>query len=114
MNPPDSSPAETRSRPPRIEMTAADWARGILYLATVLVFAASPLLVVLLIFSLFFNAITIHLTLFAAGLLALLHGFTEYRNRLTVTGTATAKADAAAIGLVELAGKAYVDSPSEA
>jgi hypothetical protein len=114
MKPFASPTAESPSRPPRVHMTSSDWARGILYLATVVVFAASPLLIVLLIFSLFFNAITIHLTLFAVGALVFLRGFTEYRNRLTVTGTPTAKADSAAIGLVELSGRAYVDNPSEA
>ena len=91
-----------------------DWARSLLFLGTVVVFALSPLLVLLLIFSLFFNAITIHLTLFAFGLLAFIHGFTEHRNRLAVTGTATATADSAAIGLVELSGRGYVQNPTEA
>jgi hypothetical protein len=114
MKPSDSSTAGFASRPPRPHLTGGDWARGLLYLATVLFFAVSPLLVVLLIFALFFNAVTIHLTLFAFGLLAFLHGFTEYRNRLSVSGTATATASSAAIGLVELSGRAYVENPTEA
>jgi hypothetical protein len=100
--------------PPRYHFTGRDWTRSLVFLGTVVVFAVAPVLVLLLIFSLFFNAITIHLTLFVFGLLAFVHGFTEYRNRLAVTGTATATADSAAIGLVELSGRGYVQNPSEA
>lgn len=106
--------SESANRRPRYPLTVRDWARSLLFLGTVVVFALSPLLVLLLIFSLLFNAITIHLTLFAFGLLAFIHGFTEHRNRLAVTGTATATADSAAIGLVELSGRGYVQNPTEA
>jgi hypothetical protein len=100
--------------PHRYQLTGGDWARGILFLATVVAFGAGAFLIFALIFGLFFNAVTIHLTFFAFGLLAFLHGFTEYRNRLAVRGTATATANSAAIGLVELSGRGYVENPSEA
>jgi hypothetical protein len=105
-------PQTPRSMPRRL--TAGDWARGLLFLATVLAFAAGAFLIFALVFGVFFNAYTIHLTIFAFGLLAFLHGFTEYRNRLAARGTATATASSAAIGLVELSGRGYVEHPSEA
>ena len=110
----ESSAAGSASGRPRSGLTANDSGRSLLFLGTVVAFAVGPLLVVVLIFGLFFNAYTIHLTFFVFGLLAFLHGFAEYRNRLSVTGTATATASSAAIGLVELSGRGYVDSPSEA
>lgn len=95
-------------------LPAREWARGAVFLATVVAFAAGAFLVFALVVGLFFNAYTIHLTFFVFGLLAFLHGFTEYRNRLSVRGTATATASSAAIGLVELSGRGYADLPSEA
>jgi hypothetical protein len=98
----------------RAHLTARDWAQSIFFLAAVVVWALAPLLVLLLVFSLFFNQFSIHLTMFVAGLAAFLHGFTEYRSRLSVSGTATATASSAAIGLVELCGRGYAENPSEA
>ena len=115
--PQPSDPSAAVGSPPRrahADLTARDWARSLLFVGTVLVFAVGPLLLLVLLLGLFFNAYTIHLTLFVLGLLAFLHGFTEYRNRLSVTGTATATASSAAIGLVELSGRGYVDNPSDA
>jgi len=114
MKPLESSTGEYAPRPSRAHFTAGDWARGILFLATVVAFGLAPLLALLLIFGLFFNAYSIHLTFFVFGMLAFLHGFTEYRNRLAVRGTATATASSAAIGLVELSGRGCVENPSEA
>ena len=88
--------------------------RGILFLATVVAFGAGAFLGFGLIFGLLFNQYTIHPIFFFFGWLAFRHGFTEYRNSLAVTGTATAKANSAAIGLVELSGRAYAKYPSEA
>jgi hypothetical protein len=56
-------------------------------------------------YALLFNEITIFFWLFIAGLLSFRHGFIRYRNRLAVSGTATAKATSAAIGLAELSGR---------
>jgi hypothetical protein len=56
-------------------------------------------------FALLFNGITIFFWLFLGGALAFRHGFVQYRNRLAVSGTATAKATSAAIGLAELSGR---------
>lgn len=101
-------------RPGAYRLTTRDWTRAVLFIGTVVAFGAGAFLVFALVFGLFFNAYTIHLTFFVFGLLAFLHGFTEYRNRLSVRGTATATASSAAIGLVELSGRGYADNPSEA
>jgi hypothetical protein len=65
-------------------------------------------------FALVFNEVTIYGWLFAAGFFAFRHGFTQYRNRLAVSGTATAKASSAAIGLAELSGRGLADQPGSA
>jgi hypothetical protein len=49
-----------------------------------------------------------------AGLFTFRHGFTQYRNRLAVSGTATAKASSAAIGLAELSGRGRAEHPGKA
>lgn len=68
----------------------------------------------LLAFGLIFNAATLPLWLFFAGFFAFRQGFTEYRNRLMVSGTATAKASSAAIGLAELSGRGYASDVRDA
>ena len=65
-------------------------------------------------FALVFNEVTILGWLFVAGVFAFRHGFIEYRNRLAVSGTATAKASSAAIGLRELSGRGHADQTSPA
>src|SRR5438045_2286922 len=114
MNRLESSAAEPTSRRLRYHFTAREWSSSILFLATVVVFGLAPLLALLLIFSLFFNRYTIGPIFFFFGWLAFRHGFTEYRNRLAISGTATATASSAAIGLVELSGRGYAENPSEA
>jgi hypothetical protein len=56
-------------------------------------------------FALVFNEVTIFGWLFVGGFFAFRHGFLQYRSRLAVSGTATAKASSAAIGLAELTGR---------
>jgi hypothetical protein len=83
----------------------------------VLYLAVAFLLVVfigLYAFALVFNGVTIYGWLFAGGFLGFRHGFIQYRNRLAVRGTATAKASSAAIGLSELSGLGHAESPSDA
>lgn len=58
-------------------------------------------------FALLFNEITIFFWIFLGGFLSFRHGFIQYRNRLAVSGTATAKATSAAIGLAELSGRGH-------
>jgi hypothetical protein len=115
MSAPQTDPAvEYTRRDTRYHVTARDWVRGILFLATVVAFGAGAFLGFGLIFGLLFNRYTIHPIFFFFGWLAFRHGFAEYRNRLAVSGTATAKASSAAIGLVELSGRAHVEYPTEA
>jgi hypothetical protein len=76
----------------RAHITGRQWAQGILFLGTVVLFAAGAFLGFSLVFGLLFNRYTIHPIFFLFGWLAFRHGFTEYRNRLAVGGTATAKA----------------------
>jgi hypothetical protein len=61
-------------------------------------------------FALLFNGITIYAWLFIAGAVWFRHGFIQYRNRLAVSGTATAKATSAAIGLAELSGRGHAQA----
>ena len=68
----------------------------------------------LLAFGLIFNDVTLFGWLFIGGAFAFRHGFIEYRNRLTVSGTATAKASSAAIGLAELSGRGYAETVRKA
>jgi hypothetical protein len=65
-------------------------------------------------FGLVFNEVTLFGWLFAGGFLAFRHGFIQYRNRLAVSGTATAKASSAAIGLAELSGRGHADDAGRA
>jgi len=65
-------------------------------------------------FALVFNGVTIFGWLFAAGFFMFRYGFLQYRNRLAVSGTATAKAASAAIGLAELAGLGHAEGTSKA
>jgi hypothetical protein len=65
-------------------------------------------------FALVFNGATIYAWMFVAGAVVFRQGFLEYRNRLAVGGTATAKASSAAIGLAELSGRGYAGSPRPA
>jgi hypothetical protein len=65
-------------------------------------------------FALVFNEVTIYFWLFLAGAFAFRHGFIQYRNRLAVSGTATAKASSAAIGLAELTGRGFAERVSAA
>jgi len=104
---------EAQRRQVRNHLPAREWARGLLFLATVVAVGAGAFFGFALIFGLLFNAYTINPLFFVIGWLFFRHGFTEYRNRLGVSGTATAKANSAAIGLVELSGRAYGDSPTE-
>src|SRR5438128_5866514 len=83
-------------------LTARDWVRGILFLATVVAFGAGAFLGFGLIFGLLFNQYTIHPIFFFFGWLAFRHGFTEYRNRLALTRTATPTANSAGRGRREL------------
>jgi hypothetical protein len=98
----------------RTHVTAGAWIRGIVFLATVALVGAGVFLGLGLLFGLVFNQYTINPIFFVVGWLVFRYGFTEYRSRLSVTGTATAKANSAAIGLVELSGRAYAANPSEA
>jgi hypothetical protein len=68
----------------------------------------------LIAFGLLFNRATVLLWMFVAGLFVFRQGFIEYRNHRAVSGTATAKANAAAIGLAELCGRGYAAVASEA
>jgi hypothetical protein len=65
-------------------------------------------------FGLVFNEVTIYGWLFIGGVFTFRHGFIQYRNRLAVSGTATAKASSAAIGLAELSGRGYAERVSDA
>ena len=65
-------------------------------------------------FALIFNEVTIFGWLFAGGFFLFRHGFIQYRNRLAVSGTATAKASSAAIGLAELSGRGHAETTSKA
>ena len=65
-------------------------------------------------FALVVNGVTIFGWLFAGGFFAFRHGFTQYRNKLAVSGTATAKASSAAIGLAELTGRGSAVDVSDA
>lgn len=60
-------------------------------------------------FALLFNDVTLFVWVFVGGFFAFRHGFIEYRNKLAVTGTATAKASSAAIGLAELRGRGFAE-----
>ena len=90
---------------PRIRPTPRDWLQfAYVVLAFVLVG-----LIGLYAFALIFNGVTIFGWLFLGGFFAFRHGFIQYRNRLAVSGTATAKASSAAIGLAELSGRGHAE-----
>ena len=95
---------------PRTRPTPRDWLQ---FVYVVLAFGL-VVLPSLFAFGLVFNGVTIFGWLFAGGLFAFRHGFTEYRNRLAVSGTATAKASSAAIGLAELSGRGHAESVTQA
>jgi len=65
-------------------------------------------------FALIFNEVTLFFWVFIAGFFAFRHGFIQYRNRLAVSGTATAKAASAAIGLAELSGRGHAEDVRKA
>ena len=65
-------------------------------------------------FALIFNEVTLFGWLFAAGFFLFRRGFLQYRDRLAVSGTATAKAASAAIGLAELSGRGHAETTSKA
>jgi hypothetical protein len=85
--------------------------RQLLYLAVAFLLV---LFLGLYAFALVFNGVTIYGWLFAGGAFAFRHGFIQYRNRLAVSGTATAKTTSAAIGLSELSGLGHAENPSDA
>src|SRR4029453_13799583 len=78
---------------PRYRPGPRDWLQFVfLAVAFLLFFLIGPSA-----FSLVFNEGTIFGWLFGAGFFSFRHGFIQYRNRLAVSGTATAKASSAAI-----------------
>jgi hypothetical protein len=95
---------------PRVKPTARDWLQFVYIVVAFLLVAFIGLFA----FALVFNGATILGWLFIAGFFAFRHGFIQYRNRLAVSGTATAKASSAAIGLAELAGRGHADDVSTA
>ena len=95
---------------PRIRPKPRDW----LQFAYIVVAFGLVILIGLLAFGLVFNEVTMFGWLFIGGLFAFRHGFIQYRNRLLVSGTATAKASSAAIGLAELSGRGHSERTSDA
>src|SRR4030095_9366821 len=95
---------------PRYRPGRRDWLQFV-YLAVAFLLVV---LIGLYAFALVFNEVTIFGWLFAAGVFIFRHGFIQYRNRLAVSGTATAKASSAAIGLAELSGRGYAERVSDA
>jgi hypothetical protein len=85
----------------RYRIGPRDWLQFAYLVAAVLIVGFLGLMA----FALVFNEVTIFGWSFIAGFCAFRHGFIEYRNKLTVSGTATAKASSAAIGLAELVGR---------
>jgi hypothetical protein len=95
---------------PRIRPTPRDWLQFV-YVVVAFVLVG---FIGLYAFALVFNGVTIFGWLFVGGFFAFRHGFIQYRNRLAVSGTPTAKASSAAIGLAELAGRGHADEVSDA
>lgn len=95
---------------PRYRPGARNW----LQFAYIVVAFGLVIFIGLLAFGLVFNEVTIFGWLFIAGFFAFRHGFIQYRDRLAVSGTATAKASSAAIGLAELSGRGYADDVRDA
>jgi hypothetical protein len=75
-----------------------------LFILGVVIVAGLALLAGGLVLGLLLNPYVLSACGFAGGALLFRHGFIEYRNRLTVSNTPTAKASSAAIGLAELFG----------
>src|SRR5262245_17801591 len=99
---PDTADSSTLRRDvPRYRLGPRDWLQFVYLVAAVLLVG----FLVLFAFALVFNEVTIFGWLFVGGFFAFRHGFTQYRNKLAVSGTATAKASSAAIGLAELTGR---------
>jgi len=90
---------------PRIRPKPRDW----LQFAYIVVAFALVIFIGLLAFGVVFNGVTIFGWLFIGGFFAFRHGFIQYRDRLAMSGTATAKASAAAIGLAELSGSGHAE-----
>jgi hypothetical protein len=85
-----------------------------LFILGVAVFAFLALFVGVTILAVLMNAYLLCVYVFVGGALLFRHGFLEYRNRLAVSGTPTAKASSVAIGLAELFGRARGQTPSPA
>ncbi len=81
-------------------------------IAGVLVCLLLALLAGAFLMALLLNEYMVCLYAFAGGAWLFRRGFMEYRNRLAVSGTPTAKANSAAIGLSELSGRARGAHPS--
>jgi len=94
----------------RYRIGPRDWLQFAYLVAAVLIVGFLGLFA----FGLLFNGVTIFGWLFVGGLFAFRHGFIQYRNKLAVSGTATAKASAAAIGLAELIGRGSAADVSDA
>jgi len=99
-----------RGHTQRYRLKPRDWLQFFYLVAAVLAVGFIGLMA----FGLLFNGVTIFVWLFAGGLLAFRHGFIQYRHKLSVSGTATAKASAAAIGLAELVGRGSAADVREA
>jgi hypothetical protein len=95
---------------PRYRPGPRDWLQFV-YLAVAFLLVV---LIGLYAFALVFNEVTIFGWLFGAGFFSFRHGFIQYRNRLAVSGTATAKASSAAIGLAELSGRGHSEQTGRA
>ena len=108
---PDAAQSTTLRRDVRGYRMGPRDVRQILYLAVAFLVV---IFIGLYAFALVFNEVTIYGWLFAGGVFAFRHGFLQYRNRLAVSGTATAKASSAAIGLSELSGLGHAGNPSNA
>src|SRR5690349_1786780 len=104
------TPASERRELPRIQPGPRDWLQFVYVVVALVLVAFAGMFA----FALVFNGVTIFGWLFAGGFVAFRHGFIQYRNRLAVSGTPTAKASAAAIGLAELAGSGRAEGTSRA
>lgn len=89
----------------RYRLGLRDWLQFFYLVAAVLIVGFLGLMA----FAIVFNEVTIFGWAFIGGAFAFRHGFIEYRNKLAVSGTATAKASSAAIGLAELVGRGSAD-----
>jgi hypothetical protein len=105
-----AEPSTLRRGGRRYRIGARDWLQFAYLVAAVLIVGYLGLFI----FALLFNEVTIFAWLFIGGFFAFRHGFIEYRNKLAVSGTATAKASSAAIGLAELLGRGSAADVKEA